>query len=53
MVGNVMMNGRRAPYTSPKLSVYGGFAKLTAAGSGFFNEGPNQGPSSKATRQKL
>lgn len=45
------MNNAKANYQSPKLSVYGGFSKLTAAGSGVFNEGPNQGPMAKATRK--
>lgn len=46
-----MINNAKATYQSPKLSVYGGFAKLTAAGSGVFSEGPNQGPRAKATRK--
>ncbi|QDH33858.1 lasso RiPP family leader peptide-containing protein [Porphyrobacter sp. YT40] len=41
----------KASYQSPKLAVYGGFAKLTAAGSGTFSEGPNQGPMAKAARK--
>ena len=29
----------KAPYTQPKLMVYGGFSQLTAAGSGAIVEG--------------
>ncbi|MFW5634813.1 MAG: hypothetical protein ACOCYR_07985 [Erythrobacter sp.] len=46
-----MASSTKATYQRPTLSIYGGFAKLTAAGSGFFSEGPNQGPMAKATRK--
>ena len=51
-MANFTTNGNaKATYQSPKLAVYGGFSKLTAAGSGILNEGPNQGPMAKATRK--
>ncbi|MEE4205952.1 MAG: hypothetical protein V2I39_06665 [Erythrobacter sp.] len=46
-----MATSIKATYQRPTLSIYGGFSKLTAAGSGIFNEGPNQGPNAKATRK--
>lgn len=45
-----MTQGAAAPYKAPKLAIYGGFSKLTAAGSMQFTEGANQGPNAKATR---
>lgn len=33
----------KAAYAQPKLTVYGGFSQLTAAGSGALVEGPNMG----------
>lgn len=50
MTGTHSFNAK-ARYQSPTLTVYGGFAKLTAAGSGVFLEGPNQGPNSKSMRR--
>ncbi len=38
-------NMNKRAYTQPKLSVYGGFSQLTAAGSLNQNEGPGNGNS--------
>ena len=45
-----MVEQVKAPYKAPKLAIYGGFASLTASGSGNFAEGANQGPMAKAMR---
>ena len=51
MVSRTTNDHAKATYRSPKLAIYGGFSKLTAAGSGTFSEGPNQGPMAKASRK--
>jgi hypothetical protein len=38
-------NMSKRAYAQPKLSVYGGFSQLTAAGSLGLNEGPGNGNS--------
>ncbi len=51
MTAPMTNDSSKAQYQRPTLAVYGGFSKLTAAGSGVFNEGPNQGPNAKANRK--
>ncbi len=50
-MATVTINGSKAQYQRPTLAIYGGFSRLTAAGSGDLNEGPNQGPMAKAARK--